>query len=317
MSSLLSQADASDVGRRGRWRPGTLTRTLARDRQVQAGLMILAVFVIAAAAAPVLAPASPTTQVGAIYAPPSPGHPLGLDNGGFDVLSNLLYGARTSLIVGFVAAVAGMVIGGLIGLVAGFRGGAIDTVLMRLTDYFLVIPDIPLMIVAAAVFGRSLRNIIIIIALIYWTTTARIIRAQVSSLRERTFVRRARLLGASDRRIMATHILPQIMPLLVANTVLMIANAIFAETYISFLGLGDPTVVSWGAMIDASLQGGAIFYHAWWDVIPPGAAVTLVVLGCTLVGQGLEDALNPRLKVGHLAVKRFRLRPLSTAPGSL
>lgn len=281
--------------------------------QVLVGAGILVLFVLAALLGAALAPDNPTTQVGHVYAPPSAAHWLGLDNGGDDVLSNLLVGARTSLIVGFVAALVGMLIGGAVGVVAGYFGGRVDGLLMRITDLFLVIPDIPLMIVSAAVFGRNTENIIIIIGLIYWTTTARLIRAQVHSIRQRAYVRRAEMLGASHTRILLTHVVPQVGPLLVANTVLMIANAIFAETYVSFLGLGDPSTISWGRMIQQSLNGGAIFYHAWWAVLPPGIAVTLVVLAATVVGQGLEDALNPRLRVGHLAVRRFQLRPLHGA----
>ena len=203
-----------------------------------------------------------------------------------------------------------MVIGGGVGILSGYVGGATDVVLMRITDYFLVIPDIPLMIVAAALCGQNQRNIIIIIGVIYWTSAARLIRAQVKSVRERVYVRRAQAVGASNLRILATHVIPQVVPLLIANTVLMIANAIFAETYITFLGLGNPSVISWGGMIQNALDGGAIFYRAWWAILPPGLAVTVVVLAATMAGQGMEDALNPRLKVGHLAVRRWRVRPL-------
>ena len=150
---------------------------------------------------------------------------------------------------------------------------------MRTTDYFLVIPDIPLMIVAAALFGRSLTNIIIIIGVIYWTTTARLIRAQVLSVRERVYVKRARALGAGNRRLIFKHILPQVAPLLVANTVLLVAYAIFAETFITFLGLGDPSVISWGRLIENAFTDDAILNDAWWAIVPPGLCVTLVVLG--------------------------------------
>jgi peptide/nickel transport system permease protein len=313
VSSLPARADAALVGVADRPRGRRLA--LLRERQVAAGLGIAATFVLLALLAPVIAPDSPTKQVGSIYGHPTVAHWLGLDNGGYDILSNLLYGARTSLLVGFVASVVGIVIGGTIGLLAGYLGGVTDIVLMRTTDYFLVIPDIPLMIVAAAVFGQSLRNIIVIIGLIYWTTTARVIRAQVASLRQRAYVRRAEALGASHVRVLWSHIVPHVMPLLIANAVLMIANAIFAETYISFLGLGDPSTISWGKMIESSLQGGAIFYHAWWSILPPGLAVTAIVLACTMAGQGMEDALNPRLRVGHLATRRFRLRPHRWAEG--
>ena len=312
MSSLPVRAEAEFGGLDDRPRRRF---ALLRERQVAVGFSIVGVFVFVAVFAPWLAPYSPTEQVGSIYEPPSWAHWLGTDNGGYDVLSNLIYGARTSLLVGFVASVVAIAIGGTIGLVAGYAGGMTDVTLMRATDYFLVIPDIPLMIVAAAVFGQSLRNIIVIIGVIYWTTAARVIRAQVASVRERTYVRRAQALGSSHVRVLRTHVLPQVAPLLIANAVLMIANAIFAETYISFLGLGDPSAISWGKMIQSSLEGGAIFYHAWWAILPPGLAVTGVVLACTIAGQGMEDALNPRLRVSHLGVRRFRLRPHQWAEG--
>ena len=222
----------------------------------------------------------------------------------------LIAGTRVSLLVGFCAALVSAFIGGTVGVLAGFYGGKTDVVLMRATDYFLVIPDIPLMIVAAALFGRSLTNIIIIIGIIYWTTTARLIRAQVLSVRERVYVKRARALGAGNRRLIFKHVLPQVAPLLVANTVLLVAYAIFAETFITFLGLGDPSVISWGRLIENAFNDDAILNNAWWAIIPPGLCVTLVVLGATLFGQSLEDALNPRLRVGHLSVRRFKVRPL-------
>ena len=184
-------------------------------------------------------------------------HLLGLDDGGIDMLSEVIAGARVSMLVGFSAAAVAMLIGGGVGLLSGYFGGKTDIVLMRITDYFLVIPDVPLMIVAAAVFGRSLLNIIIIIGVIYWTSTARLIRAQVKSVRERVYVKRARALGGGHRRLLWKHITPQVAPLLVANTVLTIAIAVFAETYIAFLGLGDPSTISWGRLIQNSLTGGA------------------------------------------------------------
>jgi peptide/nickel transport system permease protein len=214
------------------------------------------------------------------------------------------------LLVGFCAALVSALIGGAVGLLSGFYGGKTDIALMRMTDYVIVIPDIPLMIVAAALFGRSLTNIIIIIGIIYWTTTARLIRAQVKSVRERVYVKRARALGAGNRRLIFKHVLPQVAPLLIANTVLLVAYAIFAETFITFLGLGDPSVISWGRLIENAFTDDAILNNAWWAIVPPGLCVTLVVLGATLFGQSLEDALNPRLRVGHLSVRRFKVRPL-------
>jgi peptide/nickel transport system permease protein len=286
-----------------------VTQLLVRDRQTTVGAVMLAIFVVVAVAAPLISPFGPTEKVGGVYAPPSSEFILGLDDAGNDMLSLLIWGARVSLLVGFAASLMAMLIGGTIGIMSGYLGGRTDTVLMRITDYFLVIPDVPLMIVAAAIWGQSLLNIIVIIAVIYWTSTARLIRAQVKSVRERVYVQRARALGADNRRLILKHVLPQVTPLLVANTVLTAATAIFAETFIAFLGLGDPSQVSWGKLIQNSLTGGAIFSNAWWAIVPPGVCVTIVIVACTMIGQSMEDALNPRLKVGHLSVRRFRVRP--------
>jgi peptide/nickel transport system permease protein len=224
------------------------------------------------------------------------------------MLALLIQGARVSLLVGFAAAIVSALIGGAVGLLSGYFGGKTDTILMRITDYMLVIPDVPLMIIVAALFGRSLTNIILIIGVIYWTSTARIIRAQVITVRERVYVKRARAIGATNTRLIFRHILPQVTPLLIANTVLLVALAIFAETFITFLGLGDPSLISWGRLIENAFKDDAILNEAWWAIVPPGVCVTLLILGCTMIGQSMEDELNPRLRVGHLSVRRFSLR---------
>jgi len=283
-------------------RRGFVRTTILGQKQALIGLIIVLVFVLIAIFAPLLAPYSPTEKTGGIYEAPSSAHWLGTDDGGVDMLSLMIYGSRVSLEVGFAAAIVAMVIGGSVGVVSGFFGGGVDVLLMRITDIFLVIPDIPLVIVVL--------NIILIIGIIYWTSTARLIRAQVKSVRERVYVKRARSIGAGNNRLVFKHVLPQVAPLLIANTVLMIALAVFLETYIAFLGLGDPSTISWGKLIENSFLGNAVLNNAWWAVVPPGLAVTVVILACTMVGQSMEDALNPRLKVGHLAVRRFRMRPL-------
>jgi peptide/nickel transport system permease protein len=301
-------AEGVDVSK-GR-RPGSIKSVVLSEKTAIAGLLIIAFFVVIALLEPVLVPGDPKEKVGPIFEPPSASHWLGLDGGGADMVKLLIAGTRVSLLVGFCAALVSALIGGTVGLFSGFYGGKTDVVLMRITDYVLVIPDIPLMIVAAALFGRSLTNIIIIIGIIYWTTTARLIRSQVKSVRERVYVKRARALGAGNGRLIFKHVLPQVAPLLIANTVLLVAYAIFAETFITFLGLGDPSVISWGRLIENAFTDDAILNNAWWAIVPPGACVTLVVLGATLFGQSLEDALNPRLRVGHLSVRRFKVRPL-------
>jgi peptide/nickel transport system permease protein len=203
-----------------------------------------------------------------------------------------------------------MLVGGAVGVLAGYFGRWVDVVLMRITDYFIAIPDVPLMIVVAAIWGPSLFHIVMVIGLLLWTSTARVIRAQVKSVRERVYVQRARSIGAGHIRIIFRHVLPQIAPLLIANTVLTIAVAIFDETALSFLGLGDPSRISLGKVIQNAFQRTAVSSGAWWAIVPPGALVAILILSCSLIGQALEDALNPRLRVAHLGARRFRLRPL-------
>jgi peptide/nickel transport system permease protein len=272
--------------------------------------VILVVIVLTAILAPWIAPYGLHEQVGPPFEPPSWKHPLGLDDGGIDMVTLLMWGTRVSLVVGFAATFVSMAIGGTIGVISGYAGGGTDTVLMRITDYFLVLPDVPLMIVVAAIWGPSLFHIIIVIGILLWTSTARVIRAQVKSVRERVYVKRARALGAGRTRIVMRHVVPQVAPLLIANTVLTVAVAIFDETALSFLGLGDPSKISLGKVIENAFERAAISAGAWWAIVPPGVLVALIILACSLVGGALEDALNPRLRVAHLGARTFRLRPL-------
>jgi peptide/nickel transport system permease protein len=294
----------------GTSRRGSVLRALRRQRAAMAAAAFLISVTLVAIFAPWIAPYGLHEQVGPVFGAPSWKHLLGLDDGGIDMVTLLIWGTRTSLIVGFAATFVSMVIGGTIGVVAGYFGGHTDNVLMRITDYFLVIPDVPLMIVVAAIWGPSLFHIIIVIGILLWTSTARVIRAQVKSVRERVYVKRARALGAGHTRIVVRHVLPQVAPLLVASTVLTIAVAIFDETALSFLGLGDPSTISLGRMIENAFERAAISTGAWWAIVPPGVVVTLLILACSLVGGALEDALNPRLRVAHLSARTFRLRPL-------
>jgi len=293
-----------------RSRRGLVWETIRRRPSAAAGAVILLLVLLAAVLAPWIAPYGLHTQVGPVFGHPAWSHPLGLDDGGIDMVTLLMWGARISLVVGFAATLVSMLIGGTIGVLAGYFGGKTDTILMRITDYFLVIPDVPLMIVVAAIWGPSLFHIIIVIGILLWTGTARVIRAQVKSVRERVYVKRARSLGASHLRIVGRHVLPQVAPLLIANTVLTIAVAIFDETALSFLGLGDPSRISLGKVIENAFQRAAISTGAWWAIVPPGALVALIILACSLIGGALEDALNPRLRVAHLSARTFRLRPL-------
>jgi peptide/nickel transport system permease protein len=293
-----------------RSRRGLVWQTIRRRPSAAVGAVLLLLVLLAAVLAPVIAPYGLHKQAGPVFGHPSWSHPLGLDDGGIDMVTLLMWGARISLVVGFAATFVSMVIGGAVGVAAGYFGGKVDTVLMRITDYFLVIPDVPLMIVVAAIWGPSLFHIVIVIGILLWTSTARVIRAQVKSVRERVYVKRARALGAGHARIVFRHVLPQVAPLLIANTVLTIAVAIFDETALSFLGLGDPSRISLGKVIENAFQRAAISTGAWWAIIPPGGLVAVIILSCSLLGGAIEDALNPRLRVAHLSARSFRLRPL-------
>jgi oligopeptide/dipeptide ABC transporter ATP-binding protein len=284
--------------------PRRAWRSFLRHRMGVIGAAMLGIALLVAAFAPLLAPydpyASVRVNIGDIYQAPSATHVLGTDDGGKDVLSSLLYGARVSLVVGFSAAAIALVIGGLVGIVAGYRGGWVGSLLMRITDFFLVIPDLALQIVLVAIIGPSLGTIIFVIGALGWTTTARLVRSQTLSVRERKFVMRARAIGAGDAHILRRHILPAVLPLMLANMVLVISLAILSESTLAFLGLGDPTVISWGQMLNFAFDRGAVSAGAWWALLPPGFAIVWVVLATTLLGTALEDALNPRLKRHHL-----------------
>ncbi|MFI6904496.1 ABC transporter permease [Nonomuraea sp. NPDC050394] len=274
------------------------------------GAVMLAAIVVLAVLAPWIAPYASHEKVGAVYQPPSAAHPLGLDDAGIDMVTLLLWGARTSLLVGFAAALIAVVVGGVIGLAAGYAGGRTDAVLMRLTDYMLVIPDIPLLLIVAAVWGRSMTGVVAIIGLLSWPRLARVVRAEALSVRERAYVKRALTIGAGNLRIVATHVLPHVVPLLLTLAIFAVGNAILVETAIAFLGLGDPSALSWGRLIQNAFAGQAVSRDAWWAIVPPGLAVGCLILACTLIGRALEDHLNPRLRAGHLSVRTFRLAPV-------
>jgi peptide/nickel transport system permease protein len=231
-----------------------------------------------------------------VLAPPSADHVLGTTESGADVLSQLLAGARVSIVVGFAAAAISALLGSLVGLASGYFGGWTDRILDPLENWFLVIPTLPLMIVLARLLDPSLGVLILVIGLTSWAGTGRIVRAQVLTLRERAFVERARALGARDAYIIRTHILPNTAPLIFANTVLIVAVAILSEAALSFLGLGDPTRISWGTMLENAFESGAPSAEAWWYVIPPGLCITMLVLSVAMLGYLFEEYVNPRLR---------------------
>lgn len=281
--------------RRGRLSPGLVF-----------SVTVLLVFTVGAVVAPALYPDGSGAQVGAPYATPSGAHLLGLDDAGANVGAELLWGARVSLLVGVLAGVMTVILGGVAGLVSGYFGGWFEAVLMRTTDFFLVIPVLPVMIVVAALYGTRLVNTIVIIALLSWPGTARVIRSQAKTVRQRLYVRRARAMGASHARTLIHHVLPQVAPLLGASTALAIGHAIFFEAALRFLGLADRDTTSWGQMIADSFERGAITAEAWWVLLPPGLAIGLVLLSTTVIGRRFEQRANPRLAVSHLGLRSFR-----------
>jgi oligopeptide/dipeptide ABC transporter ATP-binding protein len=279
-------------------------KTFSNNYMAVVGLVMLVVIVLVAVFAEQIAPYDVTTSVDItskdIYNPPSAAHWFGTDDAGKDVFSNFIYGARISLTVGFFAAFISIFIGGLMGIVAGFYGGRVENLLMRFTDVMLVIPDLPLMVVIVAMTKPSLTNIIFVIGLLGWTTTSRIVRSQTLAVKSRKFVLRARAIGAGNMHIIRHHILPLVMPLLVVNAILVISLAILNESTLSFLGLGDPTALSWGQMLNFAFGRGAMSTGAWWALMVPGLGIVWVVLALTLLGHGLEQVLNPRLETHHL-----------------
>ena len=261
------------------------------------GLAVMTVFVGLALAAPWLSPYRTTELAGRPLDPPSAAHLLGTNGVGQDLASQLLQGARVSLFVGLLAGGGTLLIGALIGMVAGWAGGVVDAVLMRFVDLVLVVPKVPLLIVVATYAGPGLGVLSVIIALTSWPPTARVVRSQVLSLRRRAHIKAAVGFGGTPGQILRRHILPEVGLILVAGLVGAAARAITFEAGLAFLGLGDPTRASWGAILrDAIDFRGLFFTDAWkWWLVPPIGAVSLLLLGVTFLGVGLEQRINPRL----------------------
>ena len=276
-----------------------MLRSIWADRLGRIGLILLVVTAVVAVLGPFVFPFNPAdvgADSSAILQPPSADHWLGTDELGRDVFREFLAGARISLFVGIMATLISTVIGAGIGIVAGYFMGPLDTTLMSATDFFLVIPALPLMIAMGAIFGQNLLIIILVIGLLSWPRTARIVRSQTLSLRQRQYVARAKSLGASDARIIRRNVAPHVLQLIVANTILVVAGCILAEATLSFIGLGDPDRISWGSMLHFAFVSGAVGLGAWWYFMPPGLGILVVVLGFTLVGHSFERIANPRLK---------------------
>jgi len=289
-------------------------RIFKANRLGFAGLIILVIFVVMAIFAPLLStvpnPNDPNNYEGSMppdWKNPLPPsfksspytgflHPFGTDQKGQDVYSSMLYGTRASIEVGLAATLISVIVGSLVGLGAGYFGRVTDEVLMRITDFFLVIPWFPLMIVMMAVLGPKFIFVILVIGITSWPSTARIVRSQVLTVKERQFIVRAKCIGATDAQILKRHIMPNVLPLIFANTVLLIAIAIFNEAFLDFFGLGDPDVVSWGTMLEGAYERDAFVTGAWWWIAAPGGCIVAMVLAFSLVGYAIDDVLNPKLR---------------------
>jgi peptide/nickel transport system permease protein len=267
-----------------------------------AGLGGLALIAVLALAAPLLVGndvQNVTQAPGTALESPSGQFPLGTDQFGRDLLGLLLWGARISLAVGLMAAALSVAIGTLVGILAGHFGGWFATVTMRVTDWFLVMPALVLAIVLATVMSRSAWTVVLAIGITSWPTTARLVRAQTLAVESRPYIERAQALGGGHTHIMARHVLPNVMPLVLAQTTLLISSAILTEATLAFLGLGDPNIVSWGGMLQDAREAGAVSSGHWWYLAPPGIAIALVALAFTLCGRAIESVLNPKLGVAR------------------
>ena len=290
---------AAIAWQRRRAAAGQVWSQFRKDRGGLIGLGVLAVIVLLALLAPVISDPSGldvTHATGGILSAPGHGFLLGTDESGRSVLLLLLWGSRISLLVGFAATLLSVGVGTLVGVLMAHFGGWVAAVLMRVTDFFLILPSLVLAVVLSTVLQPGIGSIIIAIGATAWPTTARLVRAQTLSVESRPYIERAWALGSGHLHVIGKHVLPAVAPLVFANTTLNVANSIITESTLSFLGVGDPSAASWGEMLHNATQAGAVTAHAWWYLLPPGVAIAVVVLAFMMCGRALEAVLNPRLR---------------------
>lgn len=261
-------------------------------RQLKIGIILLTIIILLALFAPLIATHDPFSLNDDMVSPPSKNYLLGTDGLGRDIFSGILYGARTSIIIGVVAASISGIVGTLIGGISGFYGGKIDTVLSELINVFLMMPTFFLILIIVALFGSSMFNVMVVIGITTWTGNARLMRAQALSLKQRTFVKSLETIGESKFRTLIKHIIPNGIFPIIANTTMNISEAILTESGLSFLGLGDPNVMSWGQMV---YNGKSYLTNGWWISTFSGAAIVLTVLAFYLIGDGMNNILSPKL----------------------
>lgn len=283
-------------------RKEALKRTWDSYRQQRSGvvgLCMLGVIVLVALTVPFFIDSSSlsvTQATGGRMEPPNSEFLLGTDEQGRSVLALTLWGTRLSLLIGLIATLAAIFIGTFLGVTSGHIGGWYGWVALRFTDWFMVLPSLVVAIALLAVLGRSAATTITVIAVVSWAGTARLIRAQTLSVQARPYLERAKALGAGHWHQMTRHILPNVMPLVLASATLLVPTAILLESSLAWLGLGDPNVVSWGSILNRAWNNGAISAQAWWYLLPPGLAILLVVSAFMMCGRALESVFNPRLR---------------------
>jgi peptide/nickel transport system permease protein len=273
------------------WRDGW--SRFRRNKLSLVGLAIVTVVLIAGLAAPLIAPFGPFELVGQRLAPPQARHLFGTDHLGRDIFSGVLYGTRTSLQVGFLSVLLSLALGITIGAISGYYGRRIDDVLMRMTEIFQVMPRFFLALIIVAMFGADLWGTIFVIGILSWAEIARLVRAEFLTLRERPFVMAARAYGAGDGQIIFREILPNALTAVIVAASLQIPSAILLEASLSFIGAGDPSVMSWGRMLNSAQQ---YMRQGWWTATFPGLAISLTAMGLALLADGINDFLNPRLR---------------------
>lgn len=281
-----------------------LLRQLLQNKKALIGVTILAVIILVAIFAPLLTEYLPTKRVGRPHQPPSAEHLLGTTRLGYDVFTRLIYGARVSLAVGFGAGLLITVIGTVLGIIAGYKGGVVDEIITFFTNMILVIPNLPLLLVLAAFIGQASPLVIaLILGFTSWAWGVRVTRSETMSIRQRDFVKSAEMLGEPAWRIMAVEIFPNLISIVGINFIGSVIFAVISEATLEFLGLGDPNTVSWGIMLYNAQNSSALSVGAWWDILTPCLALATLGLGLALINFAIDEIANPRLRTGGMLVR--------------
>lgn len=275
----------------------TNLRLYFRNKKAVFGTILLVVFIVFAIIGPALySYHHDGYALGKRIQAPNDKYRLGLDELGRDVMGAIIYGARASLAIGFFVTLLVVCVGTILGIASGYFGGLFDIIVMRITEAFMLIPFMPLVLTLAAIVGQRFSNIIIILGLTSWPGTARLIRSQTLSIKQRNYVERARSLGAGNIYIMFRHILPNVFPLIFSEIILLVQNAIISESTLAFLGIGDPSIPTWGQLLRSAREQGSILTGSWWLFIPAGICIVLLASSFVFISYGFDEVLNPKLR---------------------